>query len=407
MTQSLPEFLAPRLAQIQAQQRVRKRLPYQSSHAHRVEQADGRQLRVFCSNDYLGLADHPDLKAAWCQAVERYGVGSTASQYINGHSAEIAAFEEEMADFLGYPRVLLFGSGYLVNSGVIDALLGRDDDIVSDALNHASLIDGCRLSGARVQRYAHADLQQAEAALQQAGVGNRLLLSDALFSMDGDTADVAGLAALARQQQAWLMLDDAHGLGVVGPHGRGCVAGAGLGVDEVPIVTATLGKSVGVYGAFVAGSEDLVEYLSQVTRSIIFTTALPPALVAAARAGLRLLRSADDRRSHLHTLIAQFRAGLLERGLPDSGSDTPIQPIVVGGEARAMALSAALREQGFWISAIRPPTVPPGTCRLRVTLSAAHSNADVNDLLDALALAVQKNTGKHGTQPDQNETACP
>lgn len=385
MTQPLPEFLAAGLSRVKASNRLRKRLPFTAMQGPQLTDAQGRALRLFCSNDYLGLAAHPFLREAWIEASGRYGVGSTASQYINGHSAEIAAFEQELAEYLGYPRVLLFGSGYLVNTGVIDALLGKSDHIVSDGLNHASLIDGCRLSGARVQRFPHRDLVQAEALLQACPAsGNRLLLSDGVFSMDGDVADLPALAALAARQQGWLMVDDAHGLGVLGPQGRGAVAAAGLGVEQVPILTGTLGKSFGVYGAFVAGSEALIEYLSQLTRTVIFTTALPPALVASLRAALRLVREAEDARSHLNDLIRRFRAGLIEAGLPDSGSDTPIQPLVVGDEVSAMALSAALRERGYWVTAIRPPTVPVGTSRLRITLSAAHQSEDVDDLLAAL-----------------------
>lgn len=387
MTQPLPEVLAARLARIRAADRVRRRQPYSALDGAQAT-VEGRPLKIFCSNDYLGLSGDPAVRTAWCEAVDHYGVGSTASQYINGHSAEIAALEHELADFLGYPRVLVFGSGYLVNTGVIDALVGKADHIVSDALNHASLIDGCRLSGAAVQRYAHADLAAAAAALAACGAaGNRLLVSDAVFSMDGDVADLPGLARTADEAGAWLMLDDAHGIGLRGPGGRGSVAEAGLGVDEVPVLTGTLGKAFGVYGAFAAGSEALIDYLSQVTRTVIFTTALPPALVAAVRASLRRIVAADAERAHLNALIQRFRAGLPECGLADTGSDTPIQPLIVGSERRALALSARLREQGYWVGAIRPPTVPEGTCRLRVTLSAAHTAEDVDGLLTALARA--------------------
>lgn len=392
MTPSLRKFLDQRLSALQASHRIRRRLPFEGRAGVLAHSADAGDLKVFCSNDYLGLADHPRLVHSWREAVNQYGVGSTASQYINGHSAEIAAFEAELAEFLGYPRVLLFGSGYLVNTGVIDALVGRGDHIVSDQLNHASLIDGCRLSGAAVQRYAHADVAEAGRMLGACGSeGQRLLVSDAVFSMDGDLADMPGLADQARAHDAWLMLDDAHGLGVLGPHGRGAVASAGLGVDEVPLLTGTLGKSFGVYGAFVAGDTDLIEYLVQVSRTAIFTTALPPALVATLRTALQLVAEADEARAHLSRLIAGFRAGLQAQGLPDTGSDTPIQPLIVGAEADTLALSAALRKRGFWVTAIRPPTVPAGTCRLRVTLSAAHSAKDVEALVEALAAIWPRN----------------
>ncbi len=385
MPQSLPEFTAARLARIREQNRIRRRLPFSMMQGARVRDENGQELTLFCSNDYLGLSAHPRLRATWSEAVWRYGVGSTASQYINGHSDQIAAFEAELAEFLGYPRVLLFGSGYLANVGVIDALMSKTDHVVSDALNHASLIDGCRLSGAQVRRYPHADLAAAQAALLACGdTGNRLLLSDALFSMDGDPADLPGLADLARQHAAWLMVDDAHGIGVLGPQGRGSVAAQGLGVEQVPILTGTLGKAFGVYGAFVAGSEALIEYLVQASRTAIFATALPPALVASLRVALDLLREAGPAREHLHQLIAEFRQGLTQLGWPDTGSATPIQPLIVGDETRALALSARLRDAGLWVTAIRPPTVPPGTSRLRITLSAAHARQDVERLLDAL-----------------------
>ena len=391
VTLSLPEFAAQRLSVIQQAQRYRVRRPYEARRGMAV-QADRSDLTLFCSNDYLGLSDHPAVVAALAEAGQRYGVGSTASQYINGHSAEIAAFERDLAAFLGYPRVLLLGSGYLVNTGVIDALVGRDDQIISDALNHASLIDGCRLSGATVQRFAHADLGAAEQALEQGAAGTqRLLVSDAVFSMDGDVADVAGLAQLADRHAAWLMLDDAHGVGVLGPGGRGTVAAQACGVEQVPVLTGTLGKAFGVYGAFVAASDVVIDYLTQVTRTGIFATALPPPLVASLRAALEQVAKADARRAHLQALIERFRAGLARLGLPDSGSNTPIQPLIVGPEEQAMRLSEALRERGLWVTAIRPPTVPQGTSRLRITLSAAHSEADVDRLLSALDQIMPRN----------------
>lgn len=381
---SLPEYARARLDQVKASGRWRVRQTWHGANGVESRLAD-ETLKVFCSNDYLGLAQHPQLRTAWSRAAENYGVGSTASQYINGHSAEIAEFEQELAAWLGYPRVLLLGSGYLANTGVIDALVGRNDQIFSDALNHASIIDGCRLSGASITPYPHANLQALAESLELADLnGHRLVVSDAVFSMDGDIVPVSALAKCCARHDAWLMLDDAHGLGVLGPQGRGAIAAAGCGVKEVPVMTGTLGKSFGVYGAFVAAEHDVIEMLIQSVRTGIFATALPPALVAALRASLELVKGADDRRRHLHALIKRFRQGLLAAGMPDTGSDTPIQPILVGSEARAMALSAALRQRGFWVSAIRPPTVPQGTCRLRVTLSAAHSEQDVEELLQAL-----------------------
>lgn len=345
---------------------------------------DGRQLRVFCSNDYLGLAVEPRVIAAFQRAAAEHGVGSSGAHLITGHRREHDALEEELADFLGRRRALLFSTGYMANMGVIDALVRPGDAVYQDWLNHASLYDGGRLSGAAVFRYAHADTADLAVQLGQGEYRRRLIVTDGLFSMDGDIAPLAELAALARVHGGWLMVDDAHGIGVVGPGGRGSVAAAELGEAEVPVLVGTLGKAFGSSGAFVAGSDELIEWCVQKARTYIYTTALPPAVCAATRQALRLLREEEWRRERLTLLTARFRAGATQIGLSLMSSNTPIQPIVIGDAAAAVALSRGLEADGFLVTAIRPPTVPAGTARLRVTLSALHSEADVDALLAAL-----------------------
>lgn len=389
MSQSLERFLQQRLTEVGRLHRYRQRRIIEGEHGVQAR-VDGRKVQVFCSNDYLGLAAHPELKAALIKAVEAEGVGSGASQLITGYNRAHQALEEELADFLGRPRALLLSSGYLANVGVISALAGRGDTVYSDALNHASLIDGIRLSKAHVERYAHADVEALAEVMAAPVSGHRMLVTDGVFSMDGDIAPLPTLAQLAGEHDAWLMVDDAHGFGVLGAGGQGSVAAAGLGMAEVPILMGTLGKSIGAAGAYVAGSEELIETLIQSTRTFIFSTAPPPAVAEAARVGLRLLRAEHWRREHLQALIARFREGACARGLPLGDSVTPIQPLVLGEERRALAVSARLLEAGYLVSAIRPPTVPAGTCRLRITLSAAHSEAQVDGLLEALSRAVEQ-----------------
>lgn len=345
---------------------------------------DGRSYLAFCSNDYLGLANHPDLIQALQQAAARYGVGSGAAHLVCGHSTEHHALEEELAEFTGRPRALLFSTGYMANMGTIAALVGRGDTVYEDRLNHASLLDGGRLSGARLMRYAHADAESLAARLAGQGDGTALIATDGVFSMDGDVAPLPALAKVARDHGAWLLVDDAHGFGVIGREGKGTLDHYRLGLDDVPIVVGTLGKAFGTAGAFVAGSEDLIETLIQQARPYIFTTAPPPALAAATRVSLRLARREEWRREKLRALIQRFRDGAAQLALPLMTSWTPIQPLIVGEAARALALSAALQERGILISAIRPPTVPAGTARLRITLSAAHTEAQVDRLLAAL-----------------------
>jgi 8-amino-7-oxononanoate synthase len=344
---------------------------------------DGRALRVFCSNDYLGLAQHPQLIAAQHEASTQYGVGSGAAHLISGHSAPHHALEAQLAAYTGRERALLFSTGYMANLGVLAAFAGRNEAVLEDRLNHASLIDGARLSGARLLRYAHADAAAAAQALKGRS-DCAVIATDGLFSMDGDVAPLRELAALAARQRAWLLVDDAHGLGVLGASGRGSLELAGLGAAAVPLLVGTLGKAFGGFGAFVAGDRDLIELLLQRARSYIYTTALPPGVAAAASAALRLAEREHWRRERVQTLVARFRAGAAARDLPLTASTSPIQPLIVGDAARALRLSEALYALGFWISAIRPPTVPEGRSRLRLTLSAAHREADVDELLVAL-----------------------
>ncbi|WP_423824240.1 8-amino-7-oxononanoate synthase [Salinisphaera sp. SPP-AMP-43] len=350
---------------------------------------DGETKRNFCNNDYLGLAAEPRMGQALGRAAARVGSGSAASQMVTGYNAEQAALEAELADWVGRERALVFATGYAANVGVISALVGKHDHIVADALNHASLIDGSRLSGAAKHIYAHADAAAADTALAGAAGGHRLLVTDSVFSMDGDTAPLADLARVATDRDAWLMADDAHGLGVFGPEGAGRVAEAGLSSHEVPLVTATLGKSVGAAGAFVAGDDVVIETILQTARSLIFSTAMPPAVAAAARQGVAIARGDAARRHRLHDRIERFRGGMADAGLPLVASDSPIQPVIVGDERAALALSEALLARGYLVGAIRPPTVAPGTSRLRITLSAAHTEADVDGLVAALASAWQ------------------
>jgi 8-amino-7-oxononanoate synthase len=356
---------------------------------------DGRQLLSFCSNDYLGLANHPAVVAAFRKGLDAYGAGSGAAHLITGHSRAHHALEEELADFTGRPRVLLFSTGYMANLGAMAALVGRGDRVFEDHSNHASLLDGARLSGARLVRYRHGDVPDLERRLQCAPAGEYLLAPDGVFSMDGDIAPLAQLADVATRHAAWLMVDDAHGLGVVGPGGRGTVAQAGLGPEQVPLLIGTLGKAFGTFGAFVAGSRELIETLIQQARTYIYTTAPPPAVAAATRVALQLLRDEDWRRAQLELLVQRFRSGAVQLGLQLPDSVTPIQPLLVGSAATAVRCSDALRAHGILVTAIRPPTVPEGAARLRITFSAAHSEAHVDRLLDVLERTVAAPDAAH------------
>jgi 8-amino-7-oxononanoate synthase len=347
---------------------------------------DGRELINFCSNDYLGLAQDPRITRALQEAANDCGVGSTAAHLVCGHRREHARLEEALCEWTGRDAAILFSSGWLANLGAMQALLDRDAVCVQDKLNHASLLDAAKLAGAALKRYPHRDVAGAERQLAAAGEHPALLATDGVFSMDGDVAPLRELATLCKRDGATLMVDDAHGLGVLGTHGAGSVAEAGLRQNDVPALMATLGKALGCAGAFVAGSHALVEGLTQFARTFVYTTAMPPALAAAACEAVHIARREDWRREKLRALIARFRSGAMELGLPLADSMTAIQPIVLGDAARTVAASISLEARGFLVTAIRPPTVPAGSARLRVTLSAAHEEQDVDRLLDALSL---------------------
>ncbi|MEF3192939.1 MAG: 8-amino-7-oxononanoate synthase, partial [Halothiobacillaceae bacterium] len=310
---------------------------------------DGREVLSFCSNDYLGLASHPAVIAAFKRGADEYGVGSGAAHLVSGHTRAHQALEEELAAFTGRERALLFSTGYMANLGAIGALAGRGDTVFEDRLNHASLLDGGLLSGARLKRYAHADADALAGLLAEAGAGERLIVTDGVFSMDGDLAPLPALATLAGQHDAWLMVDDAHGLGVLGARGRGTLEHFGLGAMEVPVLMGTLGKALGTAGAFVAGSQDLIEWLIQAARPYIYTTAMPAALAEATRASLRLIDEEPWRREHLRTLISRFKAGAEQLGLRLMPSDTPIQPILVGDAGEALGLSQRLLDASIQV----------------------------------------------------------
>ncbi|KRB46447.1 8-amino-7-oxononanoate synthase [Rhodanobacter sp. Root179] len=344
----------------------------------------GRRLLSFCSNDYLGLAQHPQLVAALNRAAREEGVGSTSAHLICGHRREHAELEEALAAWSGRERALLFSTGYMANLGVLQALLARSDVCVQDKLNHACLLDGAKLSGAELKRYPHADVDAAARQLAAHPTTAALLATDGVFSMDGDVAPLRELAQLCAREQATLLVDDAHGFGVLGDDGAGSLGAANLGQHEVPLLMATLGKALGCSGAFVAGSAALIEGLVQFARPYIYTTAMPPALAAAALEAVQLAQKEAWRREKLLLLIARFRRGAAELGLPLAASTSAIQPLLLGSADAALAAAQTLERQGLLVTAIRPPTVPAGQARLRITLSAAHEEAHVDRLLAAL-----------------------
>jgi len=404
---------------------LRQRRMLQSPQGPRI-MVDSKSYLSFCSNDYLGLANHPQLIAALQQGAQQHGVGAGAAHLVSGHGATHHQLEHELAAFVGKPAALLFSTGYMANLGVVQALVGKGDTVFADKFNHASLNDAMQLSRAKVKRYRHNDIPQLAQFLEQTGSGRKLVITDAVFSMDGDLAPLPELLALCEQHNAWLLIDDAHGFGVLGAQGRGSLSHFGLndatenpvGRDEMQgaaqratrhtlpvgeervstrhsslparqgcqriIYMATLGKAAGVFGAFVAAEQAVIDTLVNHARSYVYTTATPPALASALLASLQQIANGDDLRGHLQRLIAQLRSGL--RGLPWHlmPSATAIQPILVGDNQAALDLSEELRERGIWVAAIRPPTVPQGTARLRITLSAAHSVAEVTRLTETL-----------------------
>ena len=347
----------------------------------------GRELVNFASNDYLGLASHPKVIEALQKGAARWGVGATAAHLLGGHRAAHEQLEDELARWTGRERAVLFSTGYMANLGVISALLGSGDRCVQDKLNHASLLDAARLAGCELRRYRHADVDGARRQLDAQDSAALLLATDGVFSMDGDIAPLPELAALARSHGAALMVDDAHGISVLGDTGAGSVEAAGLSATDVPILMGTFGKALGTSGAFVAGSTALIEGLVQFARSHIYTTALPPALAEATRAAISIVRDDGELRARLHQNIAILRSAATAHNLPLLPSTTAIQPLLVGDSATASRMSRELEAAGYFVAAIRPPTVPEGAARLRITLSAAHKERDIDGLVAAIAMA--------------------
>lgn len=385
------ERIAAQRARLAGQSRLRARRSVIRRDGVRCEVAgeDGtpRWLLNFCGNDYLGLSQQFAVVNALMDSAAREGAGGVASHLVCGHHAAHAALEHEIADWLQAPRALLLGSGYLANLAVLQTLLGDGDVCVQDRLNHASLIDAAHLAGCRLRRYPHADAEGALRQLRATPGGAAVLASDGVFSMDGDIAPLRELAVVARTEGALLYVDDAHGIGVCGPDGRGSVAGARLDTSAVPLQLVTLGKALGGYGAAVVGEADLIEHLAGAARPYVYTTAPPPALAAASLEAVRLARREHWRRGKLAALVHRLRRGLDGHGFELLPSDTAIQPLLCGDDARALALSRWLEAEGYWVAAIRPPTVPEGRARLRITLSAAHEEAHVDGLVEALARA--------------------
>jgi 8-amino-7-oxononanoate synthase len=381
-----PFAFEPVLADLDARGlRRRRRTVRRLSHDTADIELDGLPCVDFCSNDYLGLSAHPRVTEAFIDVARVHGVGARASHLITGHQAEHAALEVELADFTGRGRAILFSTGYMANLGLASALVRKGGTVFGDRLNHASLIDAGRMSRALLHHYPHGDATTLERMLAAPGSGPALVLTDGVFSMDGDLAPLPGLAAACARHGAFLAVDDAHGLGVIGKNGGGSLEHFGLTTRDVPALVGTLGKGFGSFGAFVAGDGDLIETLIQRARTYIYTTALPVAVAAATRAALAVSISESWRRERVLALTRRFRLLAGAAGLPLADSMTPIQPILLGGADAAVEASRKLLERGFFVAAIRPPTVPEGTSRLRLTLSAAHRDADIETLVTALA----------------------
>ncbi|WP_373637839.1 8-amino-7-oxononanoate synthase [Klebsiella variicola] len=360
----------------------RRRLPV-SHGAGRWLEREGERWLNFSSNDYLGLSQHAGIIAAWQQGAERYGVGSGGSGHVSGYSEAHRALEEELADWLGYPRALLFISGFAANQALVAALAEKEDRIVADRLSHASLLEAASLSPAQLRRFAHNDPQQLAQLLAKPLDGLQLVVTEGIFSMDGDSAPLADIQAAARSAGALLLVDDAHGIGAIGDEGRGSCHTQAVRPE---LLVVTFGKAFGVSGAAVLCSESMADYLLQFARHLIYSTAMPPAQAVALSAALRVIRSDEgqQRRETLAARIRQFRAGMGDVSLGLTDSVSAIQPLIVGDNARALSLACRLREAGCWATAIRPPTVPVGSARLRLTLTAAHQAEDINRLLEAL-----------------------
>lgn len=370
------------LAQREADGLLRRRRLINSAQGPHLL-ADGKPVLSFCSNDYLGLASHPRLQAALEEGARTAGVGSGASHLITGHHRYHHELEQALARFVGLPQALLLSTGYMANLAAICGLMDRGDALFADKLNHASLNDGALLSRAELNRYPHADIERLDRMLESSTATRKMVITDSVFSMDGDIAPLRQLLDLCEQHDAWLLIDDAHGFGVLGEHGQGCLRHFDLHSSRI-VYMATLGKAAGVSGAFIAGEQVVIEYLMQNARTYIYTTAMPPALAAASLESLKLMTESDQRREHLHTLLAMLKSELHLKRWQLAESSTPIQPVLIGSNDEVMRVSEHLLEQGILVPAIRPPTVPKGSARLRISLSAAHTKADVRQLIDAL-----------------------
>jgi 8-amino-7-oxononanoate synthase len=375
--------LLERLRELEAAGLLRRRRRVEGPQGPQL-QVDGAACLAFCSNDYLGLAAHPALAAAARRALEQYGVGAAASAHLCGHTQVHEELEERIARFVGLPRAVHFSTGYMANLGVVPSLAGAGDAVFSDHLNHASLIDAARLSRAEVVIYPHCDTAALGRLMAQSQARSKLVVTDAVFSMDGDLAPLPQLLALCEQHDAWLVVDDAHGFGVLGRAGAGSLSHWDISSERI-VYVGTLGKAAGVFGAFAAGHADVIEWIVQRARTYMFTTASPPLLAAALLAALDVIESEAWRRDHLTALITRLAGGLSQLRWRPLPSSTAIQPLVIGDNTEAMDLMQSLRSGGIWVPAIRPPTVPPGTARLRISLSAAHRLEDVDRLLTALS----------------------
>jgi len=371
------------LSQLQQQGLYRRRRCLQGPQGREII-LDGHRLLNFSSNDYLGLANHPDVVRSFKQAADQYGVGSGSAHLVNGHSRPHQQLEDALAEFTGYPRALLFSTGYMANLAVAQSLCSQGDYIIEDRLNHASLLDAAKLSGGKLMRHLHLDYQSLEKKLQRCDKGEILVSSDAVFSMDGDAVNIRQWLDSAQQKNAWCMLDDAHGFGVLGNQGRGSLSEQQIDSSQLHIYMATLGKAIGTSGAFIAASEDLIEYLIQTARSYIYTTAMPPATAQASLSSLKLLIEEPHRQQSLRDNITLFKQLSLQAGLPVMPSDSAIQPVMIGPADKALAISQQLFTKGLHIAAIRPPTVPKNTARLRITLRADHTSSDLQQLVEQL-----------------------
>jgi 8-amino-7-oxononanoate synthase len=382
---------------LRRQRRTVEAFPVEGSRAEVI--VEGKRLVDFCSNDYLGFARHPQIVEAMREAASRTGSGSGAAHLVTGHGVEHAALEEELAAFTSRERALLFSTGYMANLAAICSLADRGEVVLLDRLDHASLIDGALLSGARFSRYTHGDGAAAERALIEHKDEVSVLATDGVFSMDGDIARLPSIARACARKKAWLVVDDAHGIGVLGPKGRGTLEHFELDSNEVPVLVGTLGKALGTFGAFIAGSNELIEVFLQKARTYIYTTALPQPIAAATRRALQLVDEEAWRRERVRALTERFRSAARQLDLPLGASETPIQPVILGTPEAALGAQKALFEAGFWVVAIRPPTVPAGSARLRITLSAAHTDDQVDSLVETLGhirARLKKGTEAHG-----------